>query len=148
MLNDSPGDNDDHGQARVLLERALDTEYRHIFHYPRLARLMPSPELAKTVRLLGQDSLRHAELVSGMIESLGGASTVPTVEPLPAPLDVRQLFEQQLEREKLGLYYHITAAGLLEDSLADRLRLIAQEEQWHIRLTEQVLAALDQAPYR
>ncbi|MBI2918264.1 MAG: ferritin-like domain-containing protein [Chloroflexi bacterium] len=143
MLDSEPAQADPQSEARELLERALDLEYRFIFHYPRLSRLMPSPALAQRVQVLGQDSVRHAEVVTRLVAALGGRAIVPTVDPLPAPLDLKDLFCRQLEREKLGLYFHSTAANLASGELASHLRQIADQEQWHIRMTEEILAALD-----
>lgn len=144
MSVDKPGQNGQHQEARELLERALDLEYRFIVHYPKLARLMPSRSLAERVQVLGQDSIRHADTVVRIVAGLGGGAIVPTVDPLPTQLDLKDMFSRQLEREKLGLYFHATAANLASGELASDLRQIADQEQWHIRMTEEILAALDQ----
>lgn len=144
MAESEPTPADQQREARELLERALDLEYRFIFHYPRVARLMPSPALAARVEVLGRDSIRHADVVVRIVAELGGPAIVPTVESLPASMDLKDLFSRQLEREKLGLYFHATAANLASGEIASHLRQIADQEQWHIRMTEEILAGLDQ----
>lgn len=130
------------GEALDLLRRALDVEYRFILYYPKVEKLMPDEDTAQKVRLLGQDSVRHADIVSQAITNLGGAATIPTLDPLPDPLNLQGLFRTQLEYEKLALWLYNQAAGLVPPELASYFGTIAEQEKWHIRVTEGILQRL------
>ena len=132
-------------EALDHLIRALEVEYRFILYYPRLERLMPDGDTASKVRTLGQASLRHAETVSQAILALGGTATVPTVEPLPDPLDLKALFRIQLKYEKLALWLYTRAAALVPLELAPRFGELAREEERHIKMTEDILHRLHTA---
>lgn len=129
-------------EALDHLIRTLEVEYRFILYYPRLERLMPDGDTANKVRTLGQVSIRHAETVSQAILALGGAATVPTLEPLPDPLDVKALFSTQLEFERLALWLHSRAAALVPEELAPQFHKIARQEEGHIKVAEEILHRL------
>ncbi len=129
-------------EALELLERALEVEYRFILYYPRLSRIMPTPELGEKVRQLGESSRWHAEVTSTAISRLGGAVGVPTIESLPENGDLKELFTRQLEFEKLALWLHSRASELVPQDLKPFFITIVEQERQHSRLTEEILAAL------
>lgn len=129
-------------EALDLLRHALEVKYRFIVHYPRLTRMMPDQELASKLETLGRDSTRHADIVSRTISRLGGIAPVPTVDLLPEPLDFKDFFRKQLELEKLALWLHTKASESVGEELAPSLREIAEQERWHIRLTEEIISRL------
>jgi len=125
-----------------VLSRALEVEYGMIVHYPRIARLLPSEALAMRADLLGQDSIRHADIVAKAITELGGVAPFPSFEPLPEPLDLAEFFKTQLERERLALSLHNEAAEGADERLAPSLREVAEQEKWHIAVVEEIIAKL------
>jgi bacterioferritin (cytochrome b1) len=125
-----------------ILKHALEVEYQFIIHYPRLAKMMPSEELASKIKLLGQDSVKHADIVSNTISKMGGTAPVPMVAALPEPLDLKDFFQKQLELEKLAFSLHSKAAESVTKELASSFRQIAEQEQLHISITEEIISGL------
>ena len=130
-------------RALELMAQTLLVEYRLIMHYPRLSNMVPEGECRDIVMLLGEDSVRHADIVSQAIRSLGGAPPFPSVDPLP-DLPVQAIFRRQLEYEKLALMLHSEAAGLVGEWQPILLG-IADEERSHIRIEERILERLGQS---
>ena len=54
-----------------LLNQGLQLEYSLIVHYPRLSSAIKDEETRKLVLKLGNDSIRHADIVAGVISGLG-----------------------------------------------------------------------------
>jgi rubrerythrin len=133
-------------EAADILRRSLAVEYRFIFWYPELERLMPDQDTAEKVKALGQASVGHATKVSQALTTLGEIPTVPTMEALPEPLDLEKFFRLQLEYERLAMWLHNQAARLVPAELAPHFQELAKEEQHHITLTEEICTALEQLP--
>ena len=131
-------------QILDLLNQTLELEYSLIVHYPRIASSVPDEETRKLVHQLGGDSIGHADAVAKATTKLGG---VPrwSFGPFPEETDIVKIFEIQLEKEKLALQLHRRIAGLiLDSSLRDKFNELAKEEEWHIRIVEQIISKLGQ----
>ena len=129
-------------QAKEVLSQALEVEYQIIIHSPRIARMMPEEELAQKVEQLGLDSVRHADVVATTISKLGGIPPFPHFEPLPESLDLKGFFRKQLELEHTALDLHRRATEIVGEELAPSLQRLAEDERWHIRVVEQIMAKL------
>ncbi|MDP2659294.1 MAG: ferritin-like domain-containing protein, partial [Dehalococcoidia bacterium] len=116
-------------RALELMAQTLVVEYRFIMHYPRLANMVPEGECRDIVKVLGEDSVRHADIVMEAIRSLGGTPPFPSMEPLP-DLPVVSIFRKQLEYEKLALFLHTEAAEMVGPGSHDALKRIAEQERW------------------
>lgn len=126
-------------RALMALGNVLALEYRFIFHYPRLMELVAEKQVKEWVRVLVEDSGHHADMVASLITRLGGDWVMPDIEPLPESLDLKQLFQKQLEYERLALWLHSQAAELLTGEDAATAWEIAESERWHIALVERII---------
>lgn len=126
-------------EALNLLGRTLKVEYQFIVYYSRIAKIMPDEELASKLRILGQDSIKHADIVSNTISKLGGIAPIPMVAALPEPLDLKNFFRKQLELEKLALSLHTKAAESVAKEFAYSFRQITEQEYWHIKMVEEII---------
>lgn len=124
-----------------LLAQALRLEYRMIIHYPKLLTVFPETESRRVLVALGTDSIRHADAVAEVLRSMGEEPPLPALEALP-DLPLRQVFERQMEYEKLALALHTRAADLAPPEYQATLRRMAQEEELHIRGVQQILDGL------
>lgn len=130
--------------ARLLdaLNESLRVEYTLIIHYPRLVGLLEDEEARRLVLRLGQDSMRHANIVAAAIQELGGTPQWG-FDPFPEGMSLAQIFELQLEKEKLALYLHQRSCELADSpDLEKRLRQIATEEEYHINTVQLILGKL------
>lgn len=130
-------------RAIELLEQVLQVEYRFIVHYPRLMEMTPDNETREIMRMVGEASVRHADTTAQILRRMGAIPPFPGLEPLP-DLPVRDLFQRQLEYEKLALMLYSQAAELVAEEWQDSVRRIAEEEQWHIQGVERILGRLGQ----
>ncbi len=126
-------------EALDLLRRTLEVEYQFIVHYPRLAKKIPDEELASKLQILGQDSIKHADVVSSTISKLGSIAPIPTVAALPEPLDLKNFLRKQLELEKLALSLHTKVESIAKE-LVFSFRQITEQEQWHIKIVEEIIS--------
>lgn len=101
-------------------------------------------ETVQKVQFLGKASVEHAEITAQAITSLGGEETMPALEPLPDPLNLREFFRIQLEYEREAFRLHQRAAELVPAELAPRFRWIAWQEEGHIKIAEEILRLLEQ----
>lgn len=125
-----------------ILSRALEVEYTTIVNYPRIVKMMPDEQSASWVQLLGEDSIKHAEKVAAAISGLGGIPPFPRFELLPDNPDLVDFFEKQLELEYLALDLHSKAAEGVGEQFAPSLRQLAEQERWHIKIVNDILAEL------
>lgn len=135
------GEEDATAQAMELMAKTLQVEYRFLVYYHRLMDLVPNDQNRANVRMLGEDSLRHADLVSQTIRAMGGTPAFPPLEPFPG-LPVREIFQRQLEYEKLALMLHTRAAELVAPEWREPLLGIAKQERWHVLVVEKILEEL------
>ena len=127
-----------------LLNQGLQLEYSLIVHYPRLASAIKDEETRKLALKLGSDSIRHADIVAGVISGLG-ENPLWSFEAFPEETNLVKVFQVQLEKEKLALQLHRQSSDLvLDSSLRDRFRNMAKEEEQHIQIAETILSRLTQ----
>lgn len=128
-------------RALEALALNLQVEYRFIFYYPCLARLVPDDGTREIVLVLGEESVRHADAVVQVIRALGGTPPFPSIDTLP-DLPAKELFRKQLEYEKLALVLHTQAAELVESKWRESLHRLAEAERRHIAAVEKILERL------
>jgi len=125
-----------------LLNQALHLEYSLIVHYPRLANTIRDEETRKLVLELGSASIRHADVVANTITQLGGEPDW-SMELYPDEMDTVEIFQTQLEKEKLALKLHSESADLVpSSSLQVKLSTLAREEEQHIQIVNRILSRL------
>ena len=130
-------------QLLDVLNQTLELEYTLIIHYPRIAEAIRDRETKQLALSLGTASISHFDTVSKAITKLGG---VPrwSFEPFPHGTNLRNIFEVQLEKEKLALKLHQQIAGMTSDnfSLRDKFSKLSSEEGSHIQTVEKILSRL------
>jgi rubrerythrin len=125
-----------------LLNQALRLEYSLIVHYPRLANTIKDEETRKLVLELGSASIRHADVVANTITQLGGEPDW-SIELYPEDMETVEIFQTQLEKEKLALKLHRESADLVpSSSLQVKLSNLAREEEQHIQIVNRILSRL------
>lgn len=126
-----------------VLNQTLELEYTLIIHYPRIASAIQDAETKQLAQSLGTASIAHFDTVTNAITQLGG---VPrwSFESFPHELDLKKIFQIQLEKEKLALKLHQQIAGMITDlSLRDKFSTLSKEEGLHIQTVEKILSRLD-----
>ena len=112
--------------ALDLLQRALDVEYQFITHYPHLAMMLHDEEMVSELQTLGEDSIKHADIVANAITKLGGVPSIPIIAALPESMDLKEFFHKQLELEKEAYSLHTQAAENIGKELEYSFREIAE----------------------
>jgi len=90
-----------------LCNESVVTEYDMILNYPRIidhivnVEKIKDDQLVKDIDKLGKESLGHFGIVDGMIRGLG-AEMVWLTSTLPRLVDVTNVLEKQLEKEKIA----------------------------------------------
>ena len=125
-----------------LLDQALELEYTLIIYYPRIASAIPDQETKQLAQSLGTASVGHADTVANAITKLGGTPHW-SFESFPAEMDLKKIFQAQLEKEKLALKLHQQIVGLITDSsIRDDFIGLPKEEELHIKIVEKILMRL------
>lgn len=131
-------------QILDLLNRALKLEYSIIIHMPRIASGIKDEETKDLAITLGNASVKHADTVANAITSLGG-NPEWGFEAAPMGKDLIEIFEQQLDKEKLARDLHQQSANLISDKLLKlRFAQLAKDEEGHIQIVNDILARLRQ----
>lgn len=125
-----------------LLNQTLELEYTLIIHYPRIASIIRDNETKQLAQSLGAASIGHADAVAHAITRLGGTPHW-SFGSFPTEIDLKKIFQGQLEKEKLALKLHQQIIGQITDfSIRDRLIGLPKEEELHIKTVEKILARL------
>ncbi len=125
-----------------LLNQTLELEYSLIVHYPRIANSIPNEEVKKLVNQLGGGSIAHLDAVANAITKLGGTPKW-VIGTFPDETNMMNIFKIQLEKEETALRLHKRIAGLINDaSLRDKFNNLAKEEEFHIKIIEQIIPKL------
>lgn len=128
-----------------LLQKALIVEYSIIIYYPRLAERLPDDASRKTLYWMGEQSVRHADVVSQLIRRLGGTPEY-SFEPYPEG-DILIIMRQQLEKEKLARFLYKEAQNLVTEALmATELGALVTQEEGHIKGVEIIIQRLVERP--
>lgn len=132
-------------QLLDVLNQTLELEYTLIIHYPRIAEAIRDVVTKQLAQSLGTASISHFDTVSKAITKLGG---VPhwSFEPFPQGLDLKKIFQLQLEKERLALKLHQQIASMTSDNFAlrDKFSKLSSEEGSHIQTVEKILSRLGQ----
>jgi len=129
-------------QLLDLLNQTLELEYSLIIFYPRIANIIKDQETKKLALSLGAASVGHADTVAKAITKLGG-NPHWSFAPFPTGVNLRKIFQEQLEKEKLALKLHQQITGLVTDyTLRDNFARLSKEEESHIRTVENILNRL------
>jgi len=125
------------------LNRTLELEYTLIIYYPRISERIRDFDTKQLAQSLGTASIGHADTVSRAITKLGGKPNW-TLGPFPHEKDLKKIFQEQLEKEKLALQLHQQIVGLTTDSSL-RIQFIemAKEEELHIKTVEKIISRLN-----
>jgi len=127
-----------------LLNQALKLEYSIIIHIPRIASTIEDEKTREMALTLGNASIKHADTVANAINTLGG-NPEWAFESLPIGKDLVDLFEKQLDKEKLALKLHQESASLIQDrALKLKFEKLAKDEEWHIKVVNDILLRLRQ----
>src|SRR5271157_998308 len=125
-----------------LLNQTLELEYTLIIHYPRIASAIRDQETKQLAQSLGTASIGHADTVDKAITRLGGTPHW-SFGSFPTELDLKKIFQGQLEKEKLALKLHQRIVGLIIDSsMRDKFIGMTKEEELHIKTVEAILKRL------
>ena len=125
-----------------LLNQTLELEYTLIIHYPRIASAIRDQETKQLAQSLGTASIAHADTVARAITKLGG-NPHWSFGSFPAEMDLKKIFEGQLEKEKLALKLHQQIVGMLTDySIRNDFIGLPKEEESHIKTVEKILTRL------
>jgi bacterioferritin (cytochrome b1) len=125
-----------------LLNQTLELEYTLIIYYPRIASAIQDPEAKQLAQSLGTASIGHADTVANAITKLGGTPHW-SFGAFPNERDLKKIFLDQLEKEKLALKLHQQIVGMITDySIRGKFSELAKEEESHIRTVEKILTKL------
>ena len=127
-----------------LLNQALKVEYTIIIHIPRIASMIDDEEAREKALILGNASIKHADTVASAISILGG-NPEWGFESVPLGNDLVEIFEKQLDKEKLALQLHQESASIIQDkALKLKFDQLARDEEWHIKVVNDILLRLRQ----
>jgi rubrerythrin len=113
-----------------------------IVNYPRLTSRLENEETREKALRLGQDSVRHADIVSNLITQLGG-EPIWNFETITPEAPLADLFGKQLETEKLAHTVYDRCAETISDvTQKTQLQDIAREEAEHIQIVKDILDEL------
>ena len=125
-----------------LLNQALKLEYSIIIHIPRIASIIADEKTREMALTLGNASIKHADTVASAITMLGG-NPEWAFESVPVGEDIVEIFQKQLDKEKLALQLHRESAGLIKDrALKIKFDQLAREEERHIQVVNDILSRL------
>jgi bacterioferritin len=128
----------DYSEVITLLNRSLNLEYSIIIHLPRISNAFKDPVIRDKVMHLSAASVKHADTVAASIEKLGGKAEW-NFESFPDDGDLVKMFEDQEAREELAHQMHSEVVRLLPEGLKPKFREIAKEEEWHVKVAQEIL---------
>ena len=111
---------------------------------PRIASTIEDEKTREMALTLGNASIKHADTVANAINTLGG-NPEWAFESIPVGKDLVEIFEKQLDKEKLALQLHQESASLIQDrNLRFKFDQLARDEEWHIQIVNDILLRLRQ----
>jgi bacterioferritin len=125
-------------QLIELLNGDLAREYQAIIAYVNYSKVIKGPQymhIAKELEVHAAEELRHALIISGQIDYLGGS---PTVTPMQVRTSVKATemlaFDLENERETIKNYRERVkqCEQLQEFAMAEHIREILKDEQEHL----------------
>ena len=131
-------------QVLDALNEALRLEYSMIIHYPLISKSIYDDDIREMVKILGTVSIKHADTLANAITVMGGKPAWEFDEA-PTDMDLNKIFLKQLDKEHLAFRLHSDSASKMTDrDLRTKFQAIANDEQDHIRLVENILALIGQ----
>ena len=128
-----------------LLNKSLRFEYNFIIHYPRVAQMVQDEEARKLILDLCTDSIQHSDVVANVITHLGGKPDW-SFDLLPEGMDILEMLQIQLEKEKQALQLHQTAVNLIPSGPhGNALQRLVDDEKDHILAVDRIIERLKQA---
>jgi len=125
-----------------LLNQALRLEYSVIIHIPRIASSITDEKTREMALTLGNSAIKHADIVARAISALGGRPEW-VFDSAPVGKDIVEIFQKQLDKEKLALQLHHDSASLIQDrNLKLTLDQLARDHEWHIQIINDILGRL------
>jgi len=125
-----------------LLNQALRLEYSSIIHLPRIASSVTDEKVREMVLILENTSLKHADIVARTISALGGNPDW-AFESAPIGENIVEIFQKQLDKEKLALQLHLDSASLIQDrNLKLTFAQLARDHESHIQIINKILERL------
>ena len=131
--------------SRILdsLNQSLQLEYSLVIHYPRIASAIKDEKTREMALALGTASIKHADTVASAISTLGG-NPQWSFESYPTEMSIVEIFQKQLEKEKIALQLHQQNTEMCEDiSLRHKFSELAREETSHIEIVKNILSRLE-----
>ena len=106
--------------------------------------MVKNADTRKLVSELGSASIRHADVVANTIIRLGGKPSW-SFDSFPSQVDLVNIFQTQLEKEKTARDLHKQSAYMVSVSeLRDKFAEIAREEESHIKTVEKIIKRLEE----
>jgi len=111
---------------------------------PRIASTIEDEKTREMAHILGNASVKHADTVANAISTLGG-NPEWAFESVPIGKDLVEIFEKQLDKEKLAMQLHKESASLIQDrTLKLKFEQLAIDEEGHIQIVNDILLRLRQ----
>ena len=128
-----------------LLNQALKLEYSIIISMPRIASWIKDEETRDMAQILGNASVKHADTVADAISTLGGNPEWAFEAP-PVGKDLVEIFEKQLDKEKIARQLHQESANLIQDGVLKlKFERLVKDEEGHIQIVNNILTRLRQS---
>ena len=128
-----------------LLNQALKLEYSIIISMPRIASWIKDEETRGMAQILGNASVKHADTVADAISTLGGDPEWAFEAP-PVGKDLVEIFEKQLDKEKIARQLHQESANLIQDGVLKlKFERLVKDEEGHIQIVNNILTRLRQS---
>ena len=128
-----------------LLNQALKLEYSIIISMPRIASWIKDEETRDMAQILGNASVKHADTVADAISTLGGDPEWAFEAP-PVGKDLVEIFEKQLDKEKIARQLHQESANLIQDGVLKlKFEQLVKDEEGHIQIVNNILTRLRQS---
>lgn len=125
-----------------LLNQALKLEYSVIIHIPRIASSITDKKTREMTLILGNTAIKHADIVASTISALGG-NPEWVFEPAPVEQDTVEMFQKQLDKEKMALQLHRDSVSLIQDrNLKLTFDQLARDHEGHIQIINNILERL------
>ncbi|GAI12775.1 unnamed protein product, partial [marine sediment metagenome] len=108
----------------------------------RIASIITDEKTREMALILGNVAIKHADIVARTISSLGG-SPEWAFELAPVGKDIVEIFQTQLDKEKLALQLHQDSASLIRNrNLRLKFDQLASDHEWHIQIINNILEEL------
>ncbi len=126
-----------------LLNQALKLEYSVIIHIPRIASSITDEKTREMAIVLGVTTIKHADVVARTISALGGSPEWVFESAPPVGEDIVEIFQKQIDNEKLALQLHQDSASLIQDrNLRLKFNQLSRDHERNIETINTILEGL------